>query len=47
MVGTVIGSLITARLMVRMTHYMRVPMAGLLLPSQCLSFSLPIRRGER
>ena len=29
--GTVVGSLITARLMVWLTHYLRVPIAGLLL----------------
>jgi len=29
--GTVAGSLITARLMVRLTHYLRVPIVGLLL----------------
>ena len=29
--GTVVGSLITARLMVQLTHYMRVPIAGLFL----------------
>ncbi len=31
MVGSVIGAQITARLMVRMRHYMRVPIAGLLV----------------
>jgi MFS family permease len=31
MVGTVVGAQITARLMVRLTHYMRAPMAGLLI----------------
>jgi EmrB/QacA subfamily drug resistance transporter len=30
MAGTVVGSLATARLMVRLAHYMRVPLAGLL-----------------
>jgi len=29
--GTVVGSLITARLMVQLTHYMRVPIVGLFL----------------
>jgi EmrB/QacA subfamily drug resistance transporter len=29
--GTVVGSLVTARLMVRLTHYLRVPIAGLVL----------------
>jgi EmrB/QacA subfamily drug resistance transporter len=29
--GTVVGSLVTARLMVRLTHYMRVPIVGLFL----------------
>jgi EmrB/QacA subfamily drug resistance transporter len=29
MAGTVVGSLTTARLMVRLTHYMRVPLVGL------------------
>jgi sugar phosphate permease len=29
MAGTVVGSLTTARLMVRLAHYMRVPLAGL------------------
>jgi MFS family permease len=31
MAGTVVGSLTAARLMVRLAHYMRVPLAGLLL----------------
>jgi fucose permease len=34
--GTVIGSLITARLMVQLTHYMRVPIVGLFLAMTAL-----------
>jgi EmrB/QacA subfamily drug resistance transporter len=37
MAGTVVGSLITARLMVRFTHYMRVPLVGLLLAALALA----------
>jgi EmrB/QacA subfamily drug resistance transporter len=34
--GTVVGSLITARLMVQLTHYMRVPIVGLFLAMTAL-----------
>jgi EmrB/QacA subfamily drug resistance transporter len=34
--GTVVGSLITARLMVQLTHYMRVPIVGLFLATAAL-----------
>jgi EmrB/QacA subfamily drug resistance transporter len=34
--GTVVGSLITARLMVQLTHYMRVPIVGLILAMAAL-----------
>jgi EmrB/QacA subfamily drug resistance transporter len=34
--GTVVGSLITARLMVQLTHYMRVPIVGLFLAMAAL-----------
>jgi fucose permease len=36
MAGTVVGSLTTARLMVRLAHYMRVPLAGLLVAIMAL-----------
>jgi EmrB/QacA subfamily drug resistance transporter len=37
MCGTVLGSQIAARLMVRMTHYMRVPMVGLVIAIAALA----------
>jgi EmrB/QacA subfamily drug resistance transporter len=37
MAGTVLGSQITARLMVRLTHYMRVPLVGLIVATAALA----------
>jgi MFS family permease len=37
MAGTVVGSLVTARLMVRLARYMRVPLAGLFLAGLALA----------
>jgi len=37
MAGTVVGSLVTARLMVRLARYMRVPLAGLFLAGLALT----------
>ncbi len=36
--GTVLGSLVTGRLLVRFTHYMRVPIVGLLIAISILGF---------
>ena len=38
MAGTTLGSLITGRLMVRLTHYMRVPVVGIVIAIAALGF---------